>query len=187
MVSSTQKKDAAFEPHGKSQFCLPSMDEMACFQDCELGPDDDDFVDLEDNPQVAQHWLENFGMIEKETNVSEDWSDDLSFFFWDSSIEELEPIEPELIPLCFVHPLCHSQSHIACWTITFICSALMCVDFNSLTLCMSLLQAMFISMQKSQLILNLMTEHLRQDSCVNDGFKCHPACLMVSLCLMMIV
>ena len=60
------------EPNGKLQFCLPTMDEMACFQECETGFDDDDFIDLEDGPQVSQHWLENCNMIEKEKDVSED-------------------------------------------------------------------------------------------------------------------
>ena len=63
----------------------------------------------------------------------------------------------------------------------------MCVDHNGLTLCMSLLQAVFISMQKLQLILKLMTEHLGQDGCVSDGFKCHQACSIVLSCVMMVM
>ena len=154
----SQKKDDDICPHGKSQFCLPSMDEMVCFQDCETGFDDDEFVDLEDGPQVAQQWLENFSMIKTEKDVSEDWSDDLSFFSCDSSDEDFDNEEPELIPLPFVNSLHHFQSSIACWSITFLCFASMCVDHNRLTLCMSLLQAVFISMQKPQLILKWMTD-----------------------------
>ena len=48
----TENKDDA-NPHGKLQFCLPTMDDMACFQECETGIDDDDFIDLEDGPEVA--------------------------------------------------------------------------------------------------------------------------------------
>ena len=75
MLQFSQKKDDDIKPHCKSQFCLLSMDKMVCFQDCETGFDDDEFVDLEDGPQVAQHWFENCNVIEKEKDVSKDWSD----------------------------------------------------------------------------------------------------------------
>ena len=163
------------------------MDEMACFQDCKTGLDDDDFIDLEDGPQVAQHWFENCSMIDKEKDVSKDWSDDLSFFTCDSSDEDFDHEEPELIPLPFVNPLHHLKSSLACWIMTILCFILMCFDFNRLTLCMSLLQTVFISMQKLHFLINLMAEHLRQDGCVNGGFECYPVCLMVLSCVMMVV
>ena len=76
MIQFTEKKKIDAEPNGKLQFCLPTMDEMACFQECETNLHDDEFIDLEDGPQLAQHWLENCKMIEKEKDVSKDWSDD---------------------------------------------------------------------------------------------------------------
>ena len=126
-------------------------------------------------------------MIDKETDVSKDWSDDLSFFSCDSSIEELDHVEPELIYPPSVNPLYHLQSTVACWIITFICSVLMCIDFNRMTLCMSLLQAMFFSMQRLKLTLKMMIEKLGQDGCVDDGFKCYPACLMMLSHVMLIM
>ena len=39
--------------------------------------------------------------------------------------------------------------------------------------------------EKPQLNLNLMAEHLGKDGFVNDGFGCHPTCLMMLSCVMM--
>ena len=41
------------------------------------------------------------GVIEKEKDVSDDWSDDMSFFSCDSSDEVFDHEEQELIPLPF--------------------------------------------------------------------------------------